>query len=682
MHDDRTRFAAHWRVGRMTAALLALAMRVHAGLPAPPVEQWRWEGDLQSPDLPLTVNTCLTVPFTDRNGDGRMDADDGVDVLLPHVSPNYPFDLKALTVLGGATGLPSRDVIVSPTLRPEMVLSAADMDGDGAPDIVTTDLSSVLVIGNDGTVLRDWPRLERIASSAGLSLADIDQDGLTDIVVGRSAYLGDGRTWLGAGGSGSTLAGGAQMSVAADIDPSSPGLEVIAGNTLYTSSGAILWQAPIPDGYPGVADLDGDGTPEIVVVTLDDLYLLDASGAVVAAHLGLWDMLAYAVAPLLADIDADGLPEIVVATVGAVMAFEWAGTTLEMKWSRPVYVNGSDPRPTAFDFDCDGAAEIVYRDELQWFIFNGPDGAVLHVEDYPSGTANETPVVTNLDDDPWAEIIVPSFGRSIRVYEVPGSATPRSIFNQITYHVTNVTDDGTVPVVEQPSWLANNSSMAQVVTARVPDPCPAACPTPTAFVASAADLADCNLGVQVTWDPATFPSGAGTYTVYRSDATQGLSCADALARTPVARGLTVTSFVDLDTVAAGDYVYVIEAEDGMVAAPGCNPVGPGGGSVSRTCTVATRDVFAGATPAATGAVLRVSKAAGAAVLAWPALRPLEPGEHVHVKRLAARPPGAFVRASAEGLAGTTWSDPIDGTPLVAYDLLVADACENESPAGE
>jgi hypothetical protein len=169
-----------------------------------------------------------------------------------------------------------------------------------------------------------------------------------------------------------------------------------------------------------------------------------------------------------------------VPTTTAVEAYAWTGSTFEVTWSAPVRVNGGQPGATAFDFDGDGAAEVVHRDEDRWSVLAGRDGSVLHVEDLPSGTNHETPVVANLDDDPWAEIVVPSMGGWYAiVHEVPGSATPRPIFNQMPYHDTNVLGDGGVPVPEPPHWLTSNTFHAQVPADRAA-PCPAACATPPA----------------------------------------------------------------------------------------------------------------------------------------------------------------------------------------------------------
>lgn len=652
----------------------AMAVNGRAGLPAVPVEQWRWVGDIRSPEMPSLSNTALVAPFTDVNGDGRTDALDGPDVLLPHMQ----FDPLhgAIAVLDGRTGATRREIIDSFDYS-FAEFSVGDVDGDGRNDIVAlaNSWTRIAAYRNDGSLIWDRAAPEMLAAS-GLNLADIDEDGLVDVVAGRAALLGDGRSWLGTGGRGSW--GLEDYSCVADIDPASPGLEVAAGNTLYSSTGSILWQAPIPDGNTSVADLDGDGSPEIVVVAERDVVVLDRAGRVVGQILGAYVFEDYPQRALLADIDGDGLPEIVVSCVRDVRAFEWSPGRLSQSWTTPVVVWLSTPRPTAFDFDCDGADEVVHRDELRWYVFDGRDGSVIHSVDSDSGTLSEMPVVANIDDDPWAEIIVPSIARPLLVaYEVPLSATPRAIFNQVTFHGTNVDDSGRIPAGEPPHWLDANMDSAQSRTGP-PGPCAPDCPAPILDAPALRDPSSCSLGLELAWPAPFFPSGAGVVRIYRSDDASGLSCLDAVSRPPVATNVA-SPWYDGSTEDGRAYVYVVEAEDSAAADPACAPLGPGGGVIAQACAAPIAEAGTYAEPLRAGPVLRVSRRGADIVLSWPSLRPLLAGEHLHVKRCEGPGPCAPLRVSPEGLLSASWSDPRDATRLLFYDLRIASGCEEESP---
>ena len=185
-------------------------------------------------------------------------------------------------------------------------------------------------------------------------------------------------------------------------------------------TGALLWQVPVPGtggGAPNVADFDGDGGAEI----------------------GIAGLAAYTV--------FDG-PD------GKVI---WSKQTQDYSSS----MTGS----SVFDFEGDGQAEVVYNDELTLRIYKGSNGDVLMSTPNGSGTLFEYPIIVDVDADNNAEIVFASndyaYGshHGIRVF---GDAhdhwvSTRKIWNQHAYHITNINEDGTVPLNEEPSWTAHNT---------------------------------------------------------------------------------------------------------------------------------------------------------------------------------------------------------------------------------
>jgi len=85
-------------------------------------------------------------------------------------------------------------------------------------------------------------------------------------------------------------------------------------------------------------------------------------------------------------------------------------------------------------------------------------------------------------------------------------------------------------------------------------------------------LNDVCTGIQLTWSPAVFGSGAGHYDLYRST----VSFEDALLQPPIATLLTATSYLNTGTVFGTTYYYVVKAEDSQAAPPGCS-AGPHNG---------------------------------------------------------------------------------------------------------
>ena len=99
------------------------------------------------------------------------------------------------------------------------------------------------------------------------------------------------------------------------------------------------------------------------------------------------------------------------------------------------------------------------------FVFGGA-GSVLLKTARTSGTYTEYPVVADVDNDGSAEIVVVSDGLSSTspspTIQVVRDKTdrwiqPRRIWNQHTYHVTNVREDGTIPQVEKQYWKYLNT---------------------------------------------------------------------------------------------------------------------------------------------------------------------------------------------------------------------------------
>lgn len=170
--------------------------------------------------------------------------------------------------------------------------------------------------------------------------------------------------------------------------------------------------------------------------------------------------------PTVADLDGDGEPEIGVAGGRFYTVLDTDGT---VKWSKPNRDSSSHQTGSSvFDFEGDGSYEVIYSDEHVLRIFRGSDGAVLWETPSTSGTLLELPVIADVDGDGNAEIVMVSndyWDRDVpetRGIQVYGDAADRwvptrQIWNQHAYHVTNVLADGRIPAVQRPSWLEHNT---------------------------------------------------------------------------------------------------------------------------------------------------------------------------------------------------------------------------------
>lgn len=202
---------------------------------------------------------------------------------------------------------------------------------------------------------------------------------------------------------------------------------------------------------------------------------------------------------------------------------------------------------------------------------------------------------------------------------------------------------------------------------------------PKLYTASAADLADCNLGVLVTWDPANWQdrSVGGWYDLYRSE----VSCADALLQPPLATAIPTESFADGTTLQGRTYYYVLVAEDGLPAQV-CTPTGSRGGATVSLCIGPVSDVADPTPPVNVCWPLRVSRQGQQVTLDWTLARALDRGEHVHVLKAVGDPAASFGLACPEAYRSQTWIETDVSSRLQFFDVRFANACEVLSPDDE
>ena len=149
--------------------------------------------------------------------------------------------------------------------------------------------NTLFALDHDGSLL--WVSETNGLPSGGQgggapAIADLDCDGVAEIVLGRSVWSGlDGtRFWTPAEGGGVGANGlSGPISVPVDVDGDGI-LEVVAGASCYRwngvrgagSIGELLWRNEIiGDGYVGVGNFHGDDSPEIVVVGSGQLAVLE-----------------------------------------------------------------------------------------------------------------------------------------------------------------------------------------------------------------------------------------------------------------------------------------------------------------------------------------------------------------------------------------------------------------------
>lgn len=434
-------------------------------------------------------STPVVANLTDDNGDGRIDQHDIPDIVVPVETVGIQLTGE-IKVISGDDGRELLTLGGPDLVSPWSEVAVGDIDGDGLPEIVAVHTDGNHLIAFDHTGQIKWvsdpnpmPRQDNGIVGGAVAIANLNNGPRPHIIVGASVFNSEG-TLLGDGRSlGGTTAGTglrSAMSTVADLDldfiP-----EIIAGPTAYRLVGGQLttvWQrTDRPDGYVAIGNFDDDPFPEIVVVADGQIYMLNHDGTDAEAwnpptHVpmptpggslgGAPPASGQAGPPLIVDVNADGIPEIGIATASNYILFNRDGT---VRWRSGISDHSSHSTGSvAFDFDGDGNVEIVYRDEISLRIFRGNDGVLLAKIPVASSTWGEEPVVVDVDNDGHADIVVssnPSFSSGsptstgVHVFsDVANKWTrTRRIWNQHSYHITNVNEDATIPQIEMPNWL-------------------------------------------------------------------------------------------------------------------------------------------------------------------------------------------------------------------------------------
>lgn len=651
---------------RGVAVLAAcLATTALAGLPAPPVPQWSFRAPAGHPEFTWADTIPVVAQLTDDDGDGRIDGNDCPDVVFMLGGREL---LVRVVAVSGDTGeelwsVGEEFLRSSVSSISSALLAAADVDGDGVAELLANLEGTLLSYQEDGTPgpTWEWERWESGDRGHGLGVADLDHDGNPE-VYSLSNVLSIGGTLRWSVETGERRILSYAHSLASELDAASPGMELFVVDRLYSADGQVLWIADdLQGGAPAIGDLDRDGEPEIVVVSDQRIQVLSADGSRATADWPLDDRIGHSGAPTLADIDGDGELELVVPSRDFIHAFEWVDGGLSRRWLQVIQDLTGASGASAFDFDGDGAAEVLYRDEISWYVLDGHCGQVLYRRPSPSLTYFEFPLVANIDCDPNAEIIIPGIRvhedglPGIEVFEVPGSCTPRAVWNQATYHVTNVDELGAVPRVEEPSWRAGVGWVQQA---------PAAEPSYSGFDELTVTRGQpCSNSILLTWPEAIFPSGSATYQVRALEVSPAQGCCAAVTGDVIAAGLTEPRWSQ-DTRSGAAFQYIVEA------------LPPGGECARPQLCSQTVDFGEPAYPEGIGPVLRVSHDGQAVTLRWAGGRELLPHEHHHVRKRLDDP---SVRGELlEAGTARELTDTDTTSPRQHFLVRAAEACHRES----
>jgi hypothetical protein len=422
-----------------------------------------WNGAGPDDAKKQVITSPMVAQLTDDDGDGRVGPGDVPDIVFV-ASDSVGLTIQSaagyLRAIDGRTGELVLDVAApGVVLEGSSTPAVADLDSDGRPEIVVPGADGIYAFGADGTRLWKGELPARFPGNGGaVSFADLDADGVPEVVFGNAVLGADGTLRCqGQGGSG-TFSSIGPLSVVADLDGDGVP-EIVGGNTAYRADCSVLWtRGDLSDGYTAIGQFDSDPEPEIVLVN-GRVTLLEHTGETkwVATPEGL----DRGGPPAVGDLDGDGEAEVAVAGFSMLHVLETDGL---IRWSAATTdLSSGITGPTLADLDGDGEVELSYADEMAFRIYRGSTGEVLFSAENRSGTLVESPTVADVDGDGLLEVAIatnqvffaPPFDwpiAGIRVFGHDGWAPGRALWNQESYHFTNVRCDQTIPDHERASW--------------------------------------------------------------------------------------------------------------------------------------------------------------------------------------------------------------------------------------
>jgi hypothetical protein len=368
-------------------------------------------------------------------------------------------------------------------------LGVADVDNDSEYEVIVGRASGgstkqLSVYEPDGSVRPGWParRDGEVGYGWGMynqnaAAGDLDGDGYLEIIGPTDTHY---ITTLDKDGNQLPA-----HSMYNDINPDGPkvwsqvGVHVDQWVDLrgYADCG-VEHRPNFADSPPVIADLDGNGTPEIIVV--GNVYNCGTSPYTSLYHMPFifnpdrsrwaasgydWTVLpapdgaaapiseSYAVIetaapnPVTADLDGDGRLEILYASYDGRVHAYWLDKTQHGNWPFAVYQPTEGllcfaSEPVVADLDNNGKAEVIFTSWVQkgthrtgkLHILNYL-GSLLHEIDLPAGRNGTwngglaAPTLANIDLDADLEIVLLTAYSGVVVYDLPGTSHARLLWS-------------------------------------------------------------------------------------------------------------------------------------------------------------------------------------------------------------------------------------------------------------
>lgn len=432
---------------------------------------------------------------------GNLDADPQSEILFLTNQFNNGTIAERLIAVDGLTGVLQFEVPAASSTFHSVALGDIRNDSPGPEIVFPTGSGRLKLLSATGQELFDVA-----GGGSGVNqrvmpaIANLDEDPEPEIVARTSnsfdslgVFNGDGTvSWTSSLNSITSV-------VVADLNLDTKP-EVLATHTFNTLSliqppavsgttaqGLPLWQTRLGGaffgiGTPAIADVDGaiggDLEPEIVVGTNDGLLnILNHDGTVLKKiQIGGTSF----GPPAIADINSDGQAEILVSVRlnnGTIFALQLTAAALAnpletipvadvLLWSNTAEDVTSRTGISVYDLDGDGSWEVIWNgfgpNAGGFRILSGADGSLIYNNPrINSRSVIDYPAIADVDNDGHTELVT---GDQEGLWIIGADnlwIDSRNIWNQHSYHITNINDDLTIPIVEPNSWDVHNTYHTQ-----------------------------------------------------------------------------------------------------------------------------------------------------------------------------------------------------------------------------
>ena len=386
-------------------------------------------------DLEFVCQTDHTLyPIDQRSAVyiGDMDGDG-----IPEMVANDPSPGR-IQIFNGQDCSIKQSIVVGVN-SPFAQVAIADVDMDGLGDIFLWENVNRLSRYEYGNPNAVWTTANNVEVNGFTTphIADFNGDGIPEVYGGNRIFntIDGTRLAVGVGSRGNYNTNSDSKTIAYDVfqpgdpnpmggvfGPEAAGLELIAGNNVYTvdlgdgtmDNGVLTVVSEITsngltDGFTSIADVDGDGEIDIVVMDAGRIYVWNPR---TQTQIGT----TYTIPGTtgggrinIGDFDNDGMVELGTAgrNIYVVIEYDAATNTLVQKWSKTGLDDGSQRTGSSlFDFEGDGTKEVVYSEEGSLFVLNAETGAEIVRIPAEAGTRTEYPLVADVNADGAAEVIL------------------------------------------------------------------------------------------------------------------------------------------------------------------------------------------------------------------------------------------------------------------------------------